>query len=125
MGGAFSVIAGKTVPATTYVNAQRLRKALRSQFRALFDSIDCLLIPTTPTTAPRIGQHQVELAGEKLDTRVANTSLVRGFNVLGFPALSMPWGQDQGGLPIGIQMIARPFEENLLFLLGEALEERR
>jgi aspartyl-tRNA(Asn)/glutamyl-tRNA(Gln) amidotransferase subunit A len=116
---------GLLVPATTYVNAQRLRKALRSQFRALFDSIDCLLIPTTPTTAPRIGQHQVELAGEKLDTRVANTSLVRGFNVLGFPALSMPWGQDQGGLPIGIQMIARPFEENLLFLLGEALEERR
>jgi Asp-tRNA(Asn)/Glu-tRNA(Gln) amidotransferase A subunit family amidase len=45
-------------------------------------------------------------------------------NVLGFPALSLPCGVSVAGLPIGLQMIGRPFEEDLLFLLGEALEEQ-
>jgi Asp-tRNA(Asn)/Glu-tRNA(Gln) amidotransferase A subunit family amidase len=42
--------------------------------------------------------------------------------VLGFPALSMPCGDSSDGLPIGLQIIARPFEENLVLALGEALE---
>jgi len=46
---------------------------------------------------------------------------VRGFNVLGFPALSIPCGVSLEGLPIGLQLAARPFEENLLLMLGEML----
>jgi aspartyl-tRNA(Asn)/glutamyl-tRNA(Gln) amidotransferase subunit A len=114
---------GRLVPATDYLNAQRLRKVLLNEFRALFHDIDCLFTPASATTAPRIGQKQVELGGEMHDTRLATTRLVRGINVLGFPALSIPCGQSEG-LPIGLQMIARPFEENLLLLLGEALEGR-
>jgi aspartyl-tRNA(Asn)/glutamyl-tRNA(Gln) amidotransferase subunit A len=113
---------GRLVPATDYVNAQRIRKMLIAEFRALFSTIDCLLTPATPTTAPLIGQKQVELDGEMMDTRLATTRLVRGINVLGFPALSMPCGMSTEGLPIGLQMIGRPFEENLLLALGEALE---
>jgi aspartyl-tRNA(Asn)/glutamyl-tRNA(Gln) amidotransferase subunit A len=113
---------GRLVPATDYVNAQRIRKILVSEFRALFSSIDCLLTPTTPTTAPLIGQKQVELDGEMMDTRLATTRLVRGINVLGFPALSMPCGKSADGLPIGMQLVGRPFEEKLLLALGEALE---
>jgi aspartyl-tRNA(Asn)/glutamyl-tRNA(Gln) amidotransferase subunit A len=116
---------GRLIPATDYVNAQRLRKMLLQEFRGLFGSIDCLFTPTTPIAAPRIGQRQVELDGEMQDTRIAISRLTRGMNVLGFPALSMPCGRSQEGLPIGLQMIARPFEENLLFLLGEALEDAR
>ena len=113
---------GRLVPATDYVNAQRIRKMLVAEFHALFSTIDCLLTPATPTTAPLIGQKQVELDGEMMDTRLATTRLVRGINVLGFPALSMPCGMSAQGLPIGLQMIGRPFEENLLLALGEALE---
>jgi len=115
---------GRLVPATDYVNAQRLRRALLKDFHALFASIDCLLTPTTPITAPRIGQKQVELDGQMVDTRLATTRLVRGFNVLGFPALSLPCGTSTARLPIGLQMIARPYEEALLLSLGEALEPR-
>jgi aspartyl-tRNA(Asn)/glutamyl-tRNA(Gln) amidotransferase subunit A len=50
------------------------------------------------------------------------TRFARGINALGFPALSVPCGSSSEGLPIGLQMIARPFEENLLLALGEALE---
>jgi aspartyl-tRNA(Asn)/glutamyl-tRNA(Gln) amidotransferase subunit A len=95
---------------------------LLGEFCSLFSSIDCLLTPTTPTTAPLIGQKQVELDGEMLDTRLTTTRLVRGINVLGFPALSMPCGNSAQGLPIGLQLIGRPFEEPLLLALGEALE---
>jgi aspartyl-tRNA(Asn)/glutamyl-tRNA(Gln) amidotransferase subunit A len=113
---------GRLVPATDYINAQRIRKILVGEFHSLFSKIDCLLTPTTPTTAPLIGQKQVELDGEMMDTRLATTRLVRGINVLGFPALSMPCGKSAQGLPMGFQIIARPFEERLLLALGEALE---
>ncbi len=113
---------GRMVPATDYVNAQRIRKMLVAEFHALFSTIDCLFTPATPTTAPLIGQKQVELDGETMDTRLATTSLVRGINVLGFPALAMPCGESAQGLPIGLQMVGRPFEERLLLALGEELE---
>ncbi len=113
---------GRLVPATDYVNAQRIRKMLLGEFRALFSTIDCLLTPVTPTTAPLIGQKQVEIDGQMFDTRLTTTRLVRGINVLGFPALSMPCGNSVEGLPVGVQLIARPFEEHLLLALGEALE---
>ena len=113
---------GRLVPATDYVNAQRLRKVLANEFRALFRSIDCLFTPATPITAPRIGQREVEIDGETLDTRLVTTRFARGFNALGFPALAMPCGETPEGMPIGLQMVGRPFEENLLFKLGEALE---
>ena len=112
---------GRLVPAIDYVNAQRLRQVLIGEFHALFRKIDCLFTPATPTPAPRIGQKQVELGGEMLDTRLATTRLVRGINVLGFPALVIPCGASADGLPLGLQMVARPYEENLLFTVGEAL----
>ncbi len=113
---------GSLIPAADYVNAQRQRKLLLDEFHALFQTIDCLFTPATPITAPRIGQSGITLNGEKYDTRILTTRFARGINVLGFPALSIPRGNSPDGLPIGLQMIARPFEENLLLALGEALD---
>jgi aspartyl-tRNA(Asn)/glutamyl-tRNA(Gln) amidotransferase subunit A len=113
---------GRLVPATDYINAQRLRRKLLREFHALFRSIDVLFTPTSPITAPRIGQKQVTLNGEPHDTRLAATRFVRGMNVLGFPALSIPCGESKEGLPIGLQIIGRPFEEELLLSLGESIE---
>lgn len=113
---------GSLVPAADYINAQRLRKLLLREFHALFQSIDCLFTPATPIPAPRIGQTEITLNGTQHDTRMLTTRCVRGFNVLGFPALSIPCGRSSNGLPIGLQIAARPFEENLLLLLGGALE---
>ena len=113
---------GTLVPAMDYVNAQRQRKALVSEFHALFQTIDCLFTPSTPITAPRIGQTEIMLDGVQHNTRMLTTRFVRGFNVSGFPALSIPCGVSAAGLAIGLQMVARPFEENLLLMLGEALE---
>lgn len=113
---------GSLIPAADYVNAQRLRQQLLNEFHTLFQGLDCLFTPTTPITAPRIGQTETTLGGVTHDTRMLTTRFVRGFNVLGFPALSIPCGVSPEGMPIGLQLVARPFEENLLLLLGDALE---
>jgi aspartyl-tRNA(Asn)/glutamyl-tRNA(Gln) amidotransferase subunit A len=113
---------GSLIPAADYVNAQRLRKLLLTEFHQSFRGVDCLLTPTTPITAPRVGQTEITLDGVAHDTRMLTTRFVRGFNVLGFPALSIPCGLSSEGLPMGLQIIARPFEENLVLMLGKALE---
>ena len=114
---------GMLLPATDYVNAQRLRSVYRRQFLELFQSIDVLFTPTTPLTAPKIGQATVVLDGQEEDTRLASTRFVRGINVVGFPALSLPCGFDKGGLPIGLQIIGKPFDEVTILRAGAALED--
>lgn len=114
---------GRLVPATDYINAQRLRRFLLQEWRLIFSNIDCLFTPATPTAAPRIGQKQVELDGEVHDVRLATTRFMRGINVLGLPALCLPCGRTAEGLPIGLQIIGRAWEEHVLLRIGAALED--
>jgi aspartyl-tRNA(Asn)/glutamyl-tRNA(Gln) amidotransferase subunit A len=79
-------------------------------------------MPTTPTTAPRIGQTTIRLNGEDEDVRLATTRLVRGINALGFPALSIPCGISAAGLPIGLQIVGGAFQEAAILRAGAALE---
>jgi len=113
---------GRLVAGTEYVNAQRLRKTFVTEFHRLFQRIDVLLTPATPIVAPRIGQKTVDLGGQPMDTRLATTQCLRGINAVGFPALSIPCGVSTSGLPIGAQLIGRPFEDGVLLGLGIALE---
>ena len=114
---------GLLIRGTDYVQAQRLRKKQVAEFRRVFQQIDFLFTPCTPTAAPKIGQTEVEIGGKIEDVRLATTSLVRAINVLGFPALAMPCGRTSGGLPIGLQIVARPFDDSALLNLGMLLEE--
>ena len=126
---------GRLIPATDYVNAQRLRRKMRHEFNRLWTDVDCLITPTTPNTAPRIGAATVHLAGRDEDVRLATTRLVRGVNALGLPAISMPCGMSGGlsggpstalnepSLPIGLQIIGPAFEEALILRVAAALED--
>jgi aspartyl-tRNA(Asn)/glutamyl-tRNA(Gln) amidotransferase subunit A len=114
---------GGLVAGTDYVNAQRMRRVLRDEFRVLFRSIDCLFTPTVPIGAPKIGQTTIDICGREEDVRLASTKFLRGINVLGWPALSVPCGLTSGGLPIGLQILGRPFEEDLILRVGAALED--
>lgn len=112
---------GRLFPATDYVNAQRLRRAMQREFAALWSRVDCLFTPTTPITAPRIGETSTSIGGETEDVRLASTRLVRAINVLGLPAVSIPCGSDRRGLPIGLQIIGKPFAEALILRVAQAL----
>ena len=113
----------RLLPATDYVNAQRLRGRLRREFAKLWPEVDCLFLPATPATAPEIGAKTVWLGGCEEDVRLAATRLVRGINALGYPALSIPCGLSASGLPIGLQIVGPPFEEALVLRIGAALED--
>ncbi|MBI4903291.1 MAG: Asp-tRNA(Asn)/Glu-tRNA(Gln) amidotransferase GatCAB subunit A [Acidobacteria bacterium] len=113
---------GRCLPATEYVQAQRLRRQFQLAFAKVFENVDCLLTPTTPNLASQVGQTVVEVAGEKEDARLAATRLVRGINLLGLPALAIPCGL-MGGLPASVQLIGRAFEEATILRLGAALED--
>ncbi len=114
---------GRLIPATDYVNAQRLRSLFIEEFRALWKQVDCLFTPATPAAAPLIGQTTVRFGQAEEDVRLAATRLVRGINVIGAPALAMPCGFDAGGLPLGLQIVGRPFDEDLILRVGAALQD--
>lgn len=113
---------GRLLPATDYINAQRVRRTFQEEFARVWNEVDFVLTPTAPNTAPAIGDTEVDIAGVKEDVRLAATRFVRGINMLGWPAISIPCGTDAGGLPIGAQIIGRPFDEAGVFRVAAALE---
>lgn len=112
---------GRFLPATDYINAQRLRRAMQCEFARLWSHVDCLFTPTTPVTAPRIGETTVSVGSETEDVRLAATRLVRAINPLGLPAVSIPCGTDRRSLPIGLQIVGPPFAEALILRVAQAL----
>ncbi len=112
---------GRLLPATDYINAQRLRRAMQREFARLWSRVDCLFTPTAPITAPRIGETAAAIGGESEDVRLATTRFVRAINALGLPAVSVPCGVDRRGLPIGLQIVGQPFAEALILRVAQAL----
>jgi aspartyl-tRNA(Asn)/glutamyl-tRNA(Gln) amidotransferase subunit A len=114
---------GRRIPATDYLNAQRVRRVLARDFSKIWKNLDCLMTPATPMTAPKIGETTVIIGSDPEDVRTAATRLTRPFNVLGWPALALPSGFSIAGLPIGLQLVAPPQQEDTLLQAGAALED--
>jgi aspartyl-tRNA(Asn)/glutamyl-tRNA(Gln) amidotransferase subunit A len=114
---------GKAIPGIDYIEAQRTRRRIGRQFARLFEQVDCIFTPTTPITAPKIGQTTVEVKGVTEDVRAAVTRFTRGMNALGLPAISIPCGFSRSGLPIGLQIIAAARQEDLLLHVSAAMED--
>jgi len=114
---------GKSIPAIDYIEAQRTRRRIGRQFASLFEQVDCIFTPATPTTAPKIGQKALEIRGAAEEVRAAATRFTRGMNALGLPAISIPCGFSRSGLPIGLQMIAAARQDDLLLHAAAAMED--
>ena len=114
---------GKAILAIDYIEAQRTRRRIDRQFSRLFEQVDCIFTPTTPITAPRIGQTTVEIRGVTEEVRTAATRFTRVVNALGLPAISIPCGFSRSGLPIGLQIIAAARQEDLLLRVAAAMED--
>lgn len=114
---------GLYVPAAPYLDAVRLRGRLARQvLDGAFSQVDALLTPLNPIPAPTVAECE---KGDRADpSRPLNraTRLTRPFNYLGLPALALPCGFARSGLPVGCQLVGRPFEEATLFALGHAYE---
>jgi aspartyl-tRNA(Asn)/glutamyl-tRNA(Gln) amidotransferase subunit A len=116
------LLTGQFVLATQYLKAQRARQALRADVDGVLRQVDALLTPTTPIAAPRVEEREATVEGTTDDVRAWLTRCTRPFNLTGHPALSVPCGLTAGGLPIGLQLVGRYFDEATLLRLGRAYE---
>lgn len=111
------------VGAQDYIDAQRYRgRALREFVETVFTRCDAVLAPTLSLPVPKLSD--VDVSGGPAMMRVLDeiTRLMRPMNVLGLPALALPCGFTDNGLPCGMQLIGRPFAEPLLYRLGAAYQ---
>jgi AtzE family amidohydrolase len=116
------LIAGAMIPATWTVQAQKIRRHYQSRFRELFERFDVLLAPATPTRAPKIGQKTFKLDGQELLVRPNIGIYTQPISFVGLPVVAVPvWPDD--GLPIGVQVIAPPWREDLALRVAYQLEK--
>lgn len=101
-----------------YLKAQRVRALIQADFSAAFESCDLIVTPTAPTTAFRLG----EKTGDPLQMYLSDIYTV-SVNLAGLPALSLPCGFDAAGLPIGMQIIGKQFDEATILRLAHAYEQ--
>ncbi|HTX71435.1 MAG TPA: amidase [Rectinemataceae bacterium] len=104
------LLAGWAYGPTDFIRAQQGHLVLRHRCDELFDRIDLLSTPTMPTEAPPLGTP-------------ARLSFTSPFNLLGWPALSLPVGLSGEGLPVGLQLVGRPWEEATVLMAARAVEK--
>jgi aspartyl-tRNA(Asn)/glutamyl-tRNA(Gln) amidotransferase subunit A len=103
-----------------YLRAQKIRTLIKSDFeRAFADGVDAILTPATPSAAFGIGEKGTENPVEMYLNDVFTVTV----NMAGLPGLVAPAGLSSDGLPLGLQLIGRPFDEEALFALGETIEQ--
>jgi amidase/aspartyl-tRNA(Asn)/glutamyl-tRNA(Gln) amidotransferase subunit A len=118
-------IAGALLPAAWVVHAQRLRHWFARQVAQSFETVDVVLAPATPCTAPPIGTEWLEIAGQRMPARASMGLLTQPVSCIGLPVVTVPlWGLDPAAphLPIGVQVIAAPWREDLALRVAHALE---
>jgi Asp-tRNA(Asn)/Glu-tRNA(Gln) amidotransferase A subunit family amidase len=114
-------------PVPGYLYVKTLREDCNKMilgFKEALSDVDGLLFPTTPLPAAKIGEDiETELQGKKVSTFLTFIRNCMPMNVVGYPAISVPAGYGQTGLPIGLEIVARPWEEDKLLSMAYAFEE--
>ena len=116
-------MAGAILPAAWYIKAQRFRRMYRDKVNTLFESWDVLIAPATPVSAPTIGTEWLDIQGQRLPSRASMGMLTQPVSFAGCPVVAAPlWPTSSHGMPLGIQIIAAPWREDLAFRVARALE---
>jgi len=100
-----------------YIKAQKVRHLIRDEFNAIFEDADLILSPVTPSVAPEIGASTDPLEMYKSDMYTI------AINLAGLPAISLPVAKDDEGMPIGLQLVAKAFNEKTLFDGASSMEK--
>jgi 1-carboxybiuret hydrolase len=116
-------LAGALLPAAWVMQAQRMRRWFALRAAELFKDIDVLLAPATPCVAPVIGTEWLEIDGQRLPARPSLGLLTQPISCIGLPVCAVPvWGCHPH-LPIGVQVIAAPWREDLVLRVAHALQQ--
>jgi aspartyl-tRNA(Asn)/glutamyl-tRNA(Gln) amidotransferase subunit A len=114
---------GLLVPATAYLKAQRMRMVLVRDLERILRDVDVLVTPTSAIPAPKLDAGPGEIGAPTGPMRSVLRRLTQPFNVTGSPAVTVPCGFSRDGLPIGLQLVGRPFEEARLLNLAHTYEQ--
>ena len=109
------------IPASLVVKAQKFRRWYRDQVLSLFRDVDAILAPSTPCTAPAIGQQTFMLDGVTLPVRPNLGIYTQPISFIGLPVVAVPVPLKP--LPIGVQIIAAPWREDIALRVAHALEK--
>ena len=115
------LLAGAMIPSTLVVKAQNFRRWYRTRVLELFKSCDAILAPATPCTAPKIGQQTFMLGGVELPLRPNMGLYTQPISFIGLPVVAVPVPLQP--LPIGVQIIAPPWREDIALRIAHALEQ--
>ncbi len=116
------LLSGAMVPGVWYVRAQRFRRWFQEQMARLLEEVDVILAPATPVPAPRIGQKTMLQGGEEVLVRPNIGIYTQPISLIGLPVVAVPlFGL--GPLPIGVQVIAAAWREDLALRVAFALEQ--
>jgi AtzE family amidohydrolase len=115
-------LAGALTPAAWYLQAQRFRSWYRAQFLELFRDCDLLLAAATPREATLLGQETMSVAGREVPTRPSMGLLTQPISFIGLPVVAVPLHRP-GKLPIGVQLIAAPWQEAVALRVASFLEK--
>jgi 1-carboxybiuret hydrolase len=115
------LIAGAMIPSSLVVKAQKFRRWYREQVLALFEDVDVILAPATPCTAPAIGQQTFMLDGVEMPVRPNIGIFTQPVSFIGLPVVAVPVPLKP--LPIGVQVIAAPWKEDIALRVAQYLED--
>jgi len=117
------LIAGAMIPAAHVLAAQKFRRWYQAELCNLFESVDAIIAPATPCTAPKIGQQTFVLEGVEMPVRANLGIYTQPISFIGLPVVCVPVPLTP--LPIGVQIIARPWREDIALRVAHALERDR
>jgi aspartyl-tRNA(Asn)/glutamyl-tRNA(Gln) amidotransferase subunit A len=114
---------GAVTPAVSYIQAQQVRRRFTDAFRRAMEGVDLVVTPSGPTAATPLEGDLI--TGDEADPEVlaALIAFSGPFDLTGFPAISIPCGFTEGGLPVGMQLVARPWDEAPLLAAAHAYEQ--
>jgi Asp-tRNA(Asn)/Glu-tRNA(Gln) amidotransferase A subunit family amidase len=122
----YRTMAGQFVLGRDYSKALKVQRLIKEEHARVLQEVDVLVTPTAPVAAPRIDHATVTLGGAQYRVRGPASGMISRCtspsNATGLPAITVPCGFSQAGLPIGIQFIGRPFDEVRLLQIAHAYE---
>jgi len=116
------LLVGAFVSGSEYLKGQRVRRLIRDEVDRALGDLDVLVAPTLPIAAVPVGAREVDIDGKPQPVRPSLVRYTRPFNVSGHPVASVPCGFTADGLPIGMQVIGRSFDEATVLRLADAYQ---
>ena len=113
---------GLLITAADYLKAQQARALFNTSVNALYQTVDVLVGPSQPITAPTLLAQSVEINGTRVGTTAAVTQYSRPYNITGTPAITVPCGFSVSGMPVGLQIAGKAFDESTVLQVAHAYE---